>query len=366
MPLVSDRIDGSSDGHLLVTALRGGPLAKPRGTDKLRGVTQAADYHGIVIPLFRSFARDNREFIETTELGELARGRRAGALKITAAAVDACTWLTQAGVRYAILKGPAIALAYEEADREFVDLDVLVAPNQMLSAIATLEEHGARRLEAVQWPRDDGIGELPFLLPSGVTLDLHGDLVHHADVRRTFRLPAEPLLARATPARILGNDLFVLDPEDNFIHVALHAMISGGDRLVWMADLRALAGQGRISWPTLVDRARDARAGLVVGVMLERSIQVVGTQVPKGVLRELQRRGMLWAAAIRLFEHLRPTAANYGHSLHGQVLMRATRDSSFSSLGTLLRIVWSDVVCFVLRDPQHPWRIRFRQWRHRR
>src|SRR6202041_143754 len=101
---------------------------------------------------------------------------------------------------------------------------------------------------------------------------------------------------------------------------------------VWLADLHALVGQGRISWPTLVDRARDARAGLVVGVMLERSIQVVGTQVPKGVLGELQRRGMLWAAAIRLFEHLRPPAANYGHSLHGQVLMRSTRDSSISSL----------------------------------
>ena len=52
-------------------------------------------------------------------------------------------------------------------------------------------------------------------------------------------------------------------------YVALHAAISGGDRLVWLSDLDALARQGQIRWDVLIDRA--CPAGLArpsAGVML--------------------------------------------------------------------------------------------------
>jgi putative nucleotidyltransferase-like protein len=352
--------DARNGQHRLVEALQGASLDPADGSEAIRELTRAADHHGIVIALYRAFQRGDISSPEGTALATLARSRRAGALRISVAAGEVSEWLGQAEVGHAVLKGPAVAAAYEDADREFVDLDVLVAPGQMGDAISTLEAHGARRLEGVPWPRLDGIGELTLGLPSGVALDLHADLVHRADVRRDFCLPVESLLDRATTARILARDIPVLDPEDTLIHVALHAVISGGDRLVWLADLDALIRRDQVSWPDLLRRAHEARTALVVGVMLDRASMVLGTPVPEEVLRALRRRGNAWALLLRLFERWRPTAESYGRSFHGQVLVRATRDTTARSVATLTRLIWTDVIRFVLSDPSHPWRSRLR------
>ncbi len=368
MQSVTDQPRDASSGndHPLIKALRGVPVNTSLGPEAVERLTPAADHHGVVIPVYRALMRSERASVASSHLAKLAKRRRAGALVITMSAVDVCNWLQHAEIRHAVLKGPAVAVAYPEADREFFDLDVLVAPHQLQQAISALEDHGATTAEDVPWPRPDGIGEVSLRLAVGVTLDLHGDLIHHADVRQAFRLPVEPLLERATTACILGQELAVLDPEDTLVHVAMHAMISGGDRLVWLADLDALVRQDQLSWTTLVSRAQEARAALVVAVMLDRAVCVLGTPVPPPALRALQRRGVGWALLLRTFEHWRPTARNYGHRLHGQVLMRATRDSTMTSLATLIRLIWTDVIKFALRDPHHPWRAHLRQtWRRK-
>ena len=347
--------------HPLLAVLRGDSSPTLKSEDESEQLTLAATYHGVVLPLYRAYVRGELGSSPMSDLAELAKRRRAGALKISVSAVEVSDWLRQEGVHHAILKGPAVAIAYESADREYTDLDVLVSPAQMQQAIVTLEHHGLRPLLGIGWPRPDGIGELPYALPRKVTVDLHADVVHHADVRRDFRLSAESLLERATSACILGRELPVLDPEDNLIHVALHAMISGGDRLVWLVDLDALLRQERISWPRLVARADDTRTALVVGVMLARTTRNLNSPVPRNVLRVLERRGRIWAGILRLFERWRPTAANYGHSFHGQVLMRATRDSTNKSLAILVRLIWTDIIVFVIRDTNHPWRVRLRK-----
>jgi hypothetical protein len=338
------------------------PSSDPRRAAITEELTRAADHHGIVTSLYRAYARGDVTATDGAALTDLARLRRADALRITASAPEVSDWLRLARVRHVIVKGPALAVAYEDVDREFVDLDVLVAPSQMRQAITTLEEHGARLLENVPWPRPDGNMQLAVLLGNRVTLDLHAHLVNDARVRRDFCLPTEALLDRATTVAILNRQLPVLDPEDTVIHVALHAIISGGDRLVWLADLDGMVRRNVISWPRLLLRARSARASLVVGVMLERASMVLGTPVPQEALGALQRRGAMWARLLRSFERWRPTAANYGRSFRGQVLMRATRDRTTSSLVTLSRLMWTDVVLSLLRDPHHPWRARIGEW----
>jgi hypothetical protein len=243
-----------------------------------------------------------------------------------------------------------------------MDLDVLVDPDAMRSAIGALEQHGAYPLEPLTWPRPDGVGQLAIGLPSGVCVDLHGDLVHHADVRQRFRLPAAPLLARTATLEVAGRTIPVLDPEDTLIHVALHAMLSGGDRLIWLADIDALVRHGQIRWDVLIERARAARLALVVSVMTERAAIVLATPIPRGARRALRRRGVLWSLLLVAFEHQRPTALSYDRSVRGQVLVRATRDSSPASLVALAHLVWTDVILFVAHSPSHPWRVRLRRW----
>jgi hypothetical protein len=350
------------DGEYPVAAaLRGAEITGAWRSGELMRVTEAADHHGVVLPLYRSYVRGELGTADATALAVLARRRRAGALQITASALDVSEWLQDAGVRHVILKGPAVAVAYENADREFHDLDILVAPTQVQKAIATFEEHGGRNIENVLWPRPDGIAELSIVLPQGVPVDLHSDLVVHEKERRDFNFPTEMLLDRAITSLILGRHIPVLDEEDTLIHVAVHAMISGGDRLVWLVDLDALVRRGEISWPTLIQRCREARAALVVGIMLERAALNLRTPVPRSALKSLQKSGVGWAMLLRGFERWRPTAANFGRSFRGQVLVRSTRETSIASLATLARLIQSDVIGHVLSDPGHPWRARVRQ-----
>jgi hypothetical protein len=286
----------------------------------------------------------------------MAGNRRATAMRISRWCIEVSRWLREAGVAHAIVKGPAIAAAYPDADREFVDLDVLVAPATMAKAIAVLDEHGAEPLEDLGWPRPDGIGELTFSVPSGVAVDLHADLVHREEVRRDFRFLTEPLLARVSMGVVLGQAVPVLDPEDTLTHVALHAMLSGGDRLVWLADLDALVRKGGIRWPILIERAREEKLALVIGVLLQRASTLLGTPVPAGALKELRRDGVLWSWLLAEFERRRPTAASYGRNFRGQILVRSTRASTVASMVALARLIWTDVVLFVPRNRDHPWR----------
>lgn len=345
-----------SDASLLVNAVRGLPVSA-ENVNPGSWLVQAAVHHRVVTPLYRACRKGDIEH-GAAGLARLAADRRATALRISHWGVETSRWLTKAGIAHAIVKGPAVAAAYPDADREFVDLDVLVEPAAMHAAIDVLTRHGAEAIDGKSWPRDDGIAELGFGLASGVAIDLHADLIHKQDVRRDFDFPASMLLARASTTLVLGQEIPVLDPQDTLIYVALHAMISGGDRLSWLADLDALVRHGGIDWPTVVARARRAKLALVLGVMLQRAVIVLETPVPTDALRALLRRGKLWSRLLVTFERRRPTAANFGRNVRGQVLMRATRDSTATSLKTLARLVWTDVIVFAVTDDRHPWRTR--------
>lgn len=343
-----------AESQVLLAALRGSP---PPGLQQAEQalLLEAAAYHGVVTAVYRAYRRSGTATVPDG-LPEMAGNRRATAMRIGRWCIEVSEWLDAAGVTHAILKGPAIAAAYPDADREFVDLDVLVAPAAMVKAIAVLELHGAQALEQTGWPRRDGIGELTLGLPSGVAIDLHAELIHRQGVRRDFRLSTESLLARATRGFVLGHAVPVLDPEDTLTHVALHAMLSGGDRLVWLADLDALVRKGGIRWPVLIERAREEKLALVIGVLLQRASTVLGTPVPATALKDLRRDGVLWSWLLAEFERRRPTAASYGRNFRGQILVRSTRASSVASMFVLARLIWTDVVLFLLRNRDHPWR----------
>ena len=349
-------------GRLLVAALRGDQVV-PESAAQLLQLIEAAAHHGVLLAVRRAYPADRAD-PHGQELVESARRLRGLALRIAHEAVAVSTSLRDAGVHHAVLKGPAIATAYPDSDREFVDLDVLVDPADMTRATTELERHGARILKLGGSPRRDGVGELVLGLRSGVSVDLHADLIHHDAVRRQFNLPTEPLLARTTTATVLGRELPVLDPEDSCIYVALHAAISGGDRLVWLADLDALVRQGSIRWTLLIARARNSATALVVAVMLERTATVLGSPVPRAVLKELRRGGRIWCSALKAFERRRPTAENHGRVLRGQILVRSTRRNTSASMRELARLTWEEVVLFVVTDSSHPWRVRVRRRRH--
>jgi hypothetical protein len=322
-----------ADGAQLLAALRGAALGTPDSSAVTQRLQHAARYHGISPQVLRAFADPTAPTLaRLREETILARGN---ALRISVTAVEIARCLQAAGIAYALVKGPIIALAYPAADRSFIDVDVLVPPRSMHETITALEGMGAAVLDGLSWPRDDGIGEIPLGLPNGVAIDLHADLVHHRAVRRSFDWPAQTLLERAACVELCGAEVMTLATEDHVIYVALHAMLSGGHLLGWVADLDAMVRRWSPDWETLIKRADAAKLSLVVGVMLQRSIDLLDTPVPPTVLARLVARGRIWNALMRWLSRRYPITAAHGPARTGQFVFRATRTTTLRSLWAL-------------------------------
>ena len=308
----------------------------------------AADYHGILPTVERALREAPLPAPVREQLAERAHDQRAQALRASHAAIEVSTLLTELEIPHAVVKGPMLAEPLGQPDRAYGDLDLLLPPSAVEPALQALRAAGAWHLDDHRWPRADGVGELPLGWPPGVVLDLHWSLVHHADVRSRFHLPPEQLIERGRDVRVLEQPIPTLDEIDTLVHVATHAAISGGHRLVWLADLdaaiRRLDGVQHGGWDGLVQRARNAGAGLVLAVMLDRARRALGTPLPAGLLASLSAGGRLWLGLTGSFDALRPVSRSYHRSFRGQLLVRATGPTTGVSLRVLRQLVAAEAV----------------------
>jgi hypothetical protein len=156
-----------------------------------------------------------------------ARVRAARTISVDLATAAVARRLTQAGIRYILLKGPALAtLLYGDgAFRPYVDVDLLVAPADVARAEDVLGElgfeqlvddaqlGGHRRLHAHEWRRADG--------PS---VDLHRTL---PGARADPATVAAVLATQTRTIAVAGEDVEVLAPSGVALQVALHAAHHG-------------------------------------------------------------------------------------------------------------------------------------------
>jgi hypothetical protein len=195
-------------------------------------------------------------------------------------------------------------LAYRNPGaRPYADLDALVEPSGFPTAIAALEQAGARLADR-NWLalRRELRGQVHVVLPSGVPLDLHWNLVNM--YRRRIWIDTGELLARATRVDLAGLAVPTLEPTDTVIHLAVHAGLSGGDRLMWLKDLERSIAVRPPDWQAVVGRARAWRVTSVVGLMLARAHEVAGARVPGDVRRQLLGPGT--ARLIRFVDRVSP------------------------------------------------------------
>ncbi|KGM15361.1 hypothetical protein N867_09325, partial [Actinotalea fermentans ATCC 43279 = JCM 9966 = DSM 3133] len=190
--------------------------------------------------------------------------------------------LDGADVPWVVVKGPAAAASFWPAAdmRDYRDLDVVVDPGRFADVVDLLAGAGAEQLD-LNWGliRRQMRAELTFVLPRGTLLDLHWHPVNEAPVRRRFDWPVAGLLARRVPVSLGSVTVPTLDPVDAALHMAYHAVVSGGYRLLWLADVAyataAVARAGRLE--ELVRRAQEARLDVVVRVALDRVERVLGS-----------------------------------------------------------------------------------------
>lgn len=207
--------------------------------------------------------------------------------------------------RWSVIKGPVLSeLAYRDPGlRTYADLDLLVEPRRFREVVAQLELTGAKLLDR-NWKviRRETFGELHLLLDAGVMLDLHWSLV--TIYRGRTAMSSTEMLARRERVTLAGVPAWSLDPVDRLLHLAVHAALSGADKLVWLKDIDLAAGLPGVNWDAVAERAERWRVAAPVGLMLSRVAGTLGTPIPDGLPDRLL--GRYYSGLVRLVDRVSP------------------------------------------------------------
>ena len=261
--------------------------------------------------------------------------------------------LGELGRPWMVVKGPVLAeIAYADPGaRLYEDLDLVVRPADLPSALTAIEAAGGRVAD-LNWPMMVDLlrAEIPVVLPNGMLADLHWDLLVTPNIRARFCLPMDELLERRVMVGVGGIDVATLDPVDSLLYLCLHGSLSGGDQLVWLKDLDQLVESQSADWDELIRRARRYRVDLVAAMQLERARVVLGAAIPVPVVAALAGN-RLWWQWWRMTERWVGTARWGGHLDNGR-FVSATSAGSLASLLQLTRTVSSDMaVHYLHRQP---------------
>jgi hypothetical protein len=156
--------------------------------------------------------------------------------------------------------------------------------------------------------RRDLLGEVHLLLPGGTPLDLHWNLINMN--RGRMWIDSREVLARSVTAEIGTLTVRVLDPEDMLLHHAVHAAVSGGDKLLWLKDIERVATVLQPDWQALIDRARACGVAAPAGFILARTRDVLDAPIPAAVPRALLPRPVM--PLVRLVERISPWELSVG------------------------------------------------------
>ncbi|HLV04718.1 MAG TPA: nucleotidyltransferase family protein [Actinomycetaceae bacterium] len=192
-------------------------------------------------------------------------------------------------VPWVVLKGPVLSETAHPVRglRSYRDIDVLVAPGDLRRVSVQLRAAGWRVVDHADTLRHPDLpGEMHWRSPSGIQLDLHWNVVNEAERRRRLRVPTADLLARRVPTTLGFGPAWTLDPVDRLLHVCIHAVLSGVNRLVYLLDAQGTAAHVT-DWEEVRLRAAAWDATSHVAFVLRRARSALGGPIPADVERVL-------------------------------------------------------------------------------
>jgi hypothetical protein len=203
--------------------------------------------------------------------------------------------LAWAGIPVVLLKGAGILAAFGGRPdlRPMDDVDIMVPPDRVAQVVDMLAGLGWHPKEAPPCSAAEMVtltstAGWAFVAPDGTELDLHWRALNldwriGNDVR---------FWQRAEPARLAGQQVLVLAPADQLLHVCCHAVNwAGFSNLRWAADAALIirASGDRLDWAVLCAEARRRRFATVMHDCLRFLATELALPVPREVLRDLRR-----------------------------------------------------------------------------
>ena len=231
-----------------ITAEEFGPLLTAATLQRLQGVLAAAVEEGAVV-------------LPTAALESLAvvvRDQMTHAVRVERVALDVIGRLGESDIPSVVLKGLALAhrVYPDPMLRLFADVDLLVPPTKVQSAIDVAIGTGGRRALPEFRPGFDAeFGkDIPVVIREA-TVDLHRTLIRGP---LGERVPTGALLERREPFTVGGRTLYGLEFADAYVHAGLTAGAADvPPRLVTLRDVLELERHARFCADTVLVRAKE-------------------------------------------------------------------------------------------------------------
>jgi hypothetical protein len=186
--------------------------------------------------------------------------------------------------------------------------------------------------------RSEMNGQVHARLAAGVTVDLHWNLVNHANLRQAFPIDTAPLFERSREVMVGDTPVRTLSSADTLVHLALHTCLSGGDRLIWLKDVEQVLLHDQPAWPEVIERARAWNAGVVLATVLDLTRSTLGAEIPEDVRRALA--SSWWRELVRVTDRVAPVETATGGASAAQVLRRSIRGSERGTMVHAARHVY--------------------------
>ena len=187
-----------------------------------------------------------------------------------------------------VLKGGYLARAcYRDISlRPMRDLDVLARPGDVAMISEVIRGLGYEQDRRFEEAWSQLHQEPAFMKRGALPVELHRSLLDNETV---FGIDYDGLWARAVPAKDIPGLLYMA-PEDQLVHLCLHAGYCNGLDIGLYAfnDIAMMAAASGLSWPLLVERAQEWRAGRCVFLTLRMAQVLVGATVPAEVTAALR------------------------------------------------------------------------------
>lgn len=192
-------------------------------------------------------------------------------------------------IPWAAFKGPVLSEFFHPVQglRTYGDIDVLVGPTDLREMSDRLVDIGWIVADPDEHHHNpDTPGEMHWLTPAGLLVDMHWSMINMAQIRRRFNVRTDSLLKRRRRVRLGLATAPVLDPLDAFVHVCMHAGLTGAHRLLWLLDVDQMARQVT-DWDAVVQRTVEWQVEAPMAVVVGRATRFLGTPVPSDLVERL-------------------------------------------------------------------------------
>jgi hypothetical protein len=201
-------------------------------------------------------------------------------LRLEALALRTAELLDEAGIRWRLTKGPALAhLDYPDPSvRTFGDVDVIIHPADWSAAFRLLSESGCRR-EAPTLPGgyDARYGKGATLTTAeGLEIDLHR---RFAIGRFGVTARMETVFESSASVELAGRTIPVPDPVHRLLHACFHASLGGFRGLRAFRDVAQLILVTGANWEATFAVARSWEAEAVVSAAIKDTWTRLGLDV---------------------------------------------------------------------------------------